>query len=277
MDLYKEVTDRIIAEMEKGIIPWEKPWIASGNCVAHTTGKPYSLLNQMLLGRPGEYLTFNQCQKEGGKVKKGEKAHMVVFWKWIEQEDEETGEKKEIPFLRYYNVFHIDQCEGISAKHTTPTQLPDGAEALEEAQEIIYAYLERESVKLIHEEGDRAFYRPSTDEVVLPIRKQFVSTAEYYSTAFHELTHSTGHPSRLNRLTSPAFFGSEAYSKEELVAEIGASALVNHVGLETSTSLRNNVAYIQNWLKVLRDDKRFIVSASGKAEKAVNLILGSVG
>lgn len=179
-------------------------------------------------------------------MKKGEKAHMVVFWKWIEQEDEETGEKKEIPFLRYYNVFHIDQCEGISAKHTTPTQLPDGAEALDEAQEIIYAYLERESVKLIHEEGDRAFYRPSTDEVVLPIRKQFVSTAEYYSTVFHELTHSTGHPSRLNRLTSPAFFGSEAYSKEELVAEIGASALVSHVGLETSTSLRNNVAYIQN-------------------------------
>ena len=132
-------------------------------------------------------------------------------------------------------------------------------------------------MKLTHTEGDRAYYKPSTDEVVLPIRKQFVSTAEYYSTVFHELTHSTGHASRLNRLTSPAFFGSEAYSKEELVAEIGASALVNHVGLETSNSLRNNVAYIQNWLRVLKDDKRFIVSASGRAEKAVNLILGSVG
>ena len=213
MDIYKEVTDRIVAEMEKGIIPWEKPWIASGNCVAHTTGKPYSLLNQMLLGRPGEYITFNQCQKEGGKVKKGEKSHMVVFWKWIEQEDEETGEKKEIPFLRYYNVFHIDQCEGISAKHTKTLHMPDGAEAIEEAQEIIYGYLERENVKLLHQEGDRAFYRPSTDEVVLPIRKQFMSTAEYYSTVFHELTHSTGHASRLNRLTQAAFFGSEDYSK----------------------------------------------------------------
>ena len=155
--------------------------------------------------------------------------------------------------------------------------MPDGAEAIEEAQEIIYDYLGREGVKLTHTEGDRAFYKPSTDEVVLPIRKQFMSTAEYYSTVFHELTHSTGHASRLNRLTSPAFFGSEAYSKEELVAEIGASALVNHVGLETSNSLRNNVAYIQNWLRVLKDDKRFIVSASGRAEKAVNLILGSVG
>jgi antirestriction protein ArdC len=155
--------------------------------------------------------------------------------------------------------------------------MPDGAEAIEEAQEIIYGYLERENVKLLHQEGDRAFYRPSTDEVVLPIRKQFMSTAEYYSTVFHELTHSTGHASRLNRLTQAAFFGSEDYSKEELVAEIGAAALVNHVGLETSNSIRNSAAYIQNWLKVLRDDKRFIVSASGRAEKAVNLILGSVG
>ena len=114
-------------------------------------------------------------------------------------------------------------------------------------------------------------------EGVVPIRKQFMSTAEYYSTVFHELTHSTGHSSRLNRLTQAAFFGSEDYSKEELVAEIGAAALVNHVGLETSNSIRNSAAYIQNWLKVLRDDKRFIVSASGRAEKAVSLILGSVG
>ena len=277
MDIYAEITARIIDQMENGIIPWQKPWVANGKAISHATGKAYSLLNQMLLGRPGEYLTFKQCQQAGGRVRKGEKSSMVVFWKWIEQEDEETGEKKEIPFLRYYNVFHIDQCEGISPRHTETLHMPDGAEAIEEAQEIIYDYLSREGVKLTHTEGDRAFYKPSTDEVVLPIRKQFMSTAEYYSTVFHELTHSTGHASRLNRLTSPAFFGSEAYSKEELVAEIGASALVNHVGLETSNSLRNNVAYIQNWLRVLKDDKRLIVSASGKAEKAVNLILGSVG
>ena len=275
MDIYAEVTARIITEMEKGMIPWEKPWIARGGAISHATGKRYSLLNQMLLGRTGEYLTFKQVQQEGGKVKKGEKASMVVFWKWIEQEDEETGERKEITFLRYYNVFHIDQCEGVTAKHTTETAFPDGAETLEAAQEIIYDYLSREGVKLSHSEGDRAFYRPATDEVVLPIRKQFVSTAEYYSTAFHELTHSTGHSKRLNRLDKTAFFGSEAYSKEELIAEIGASALVNAVGLETDHSLRNSAAYIQNWLKALRDDKRFIVSASGKAEKAVNLILGS--
>ena len=274
MDIYAAVTDRIIAQMEQGVIPWQKPWVSNGKAISHATGKPYSLLNQMLLGRPGEYVTFKQCQEAGGKVKKGEKAQLVVFWKWIETEDEETGGTKEVPFLRYYNVFHIDQCEGITAKYITEATFPNGASTVEHAQEIIYDYLGRTGVKLSHSEGDRAFYRPSTDEIVLPMRKQFVSTAEYYGTAFHELTHSTGHPSRLNRLDKVASFGSEVYSKEELVAEIGAASLVNHVGLETSTSFRNNAAYIQNWLTVLRSDKRFIVSAAGKAEKAVRFILG---
>ena len=134
-------------------------------------------------------------------------------------------------------------------------------------------YIAREGIKLCHREGDRACYCPSTDEVILPEQKQFHSTAEYYGTVFHELTHSTGHPARLDRLSKLSFFGTEEYSKEELVAEIGAATLVNHVGLETSTSLRNNAAYLQNWLQVLKEDKRFIVSAAGKAEKAVNLIL----
>ena len=95
MDIYSEVTTRIIAQMEEGVIPWQKPWVANGKAISRSTGKPYSLLNQMPLGRPGEYLTFKQCQEAGGKVKKGEKASMVVFWKFIEQEDEETGEKRE--------------------------------------------------------------------------------------------------------------------------------------------------------------------------------------
>lgn len=273
MDIYSEVTARIIAQMENGVIPWQKPWVACGKAISRTTGKPYSLLNQMLLGRPGEYLTFKQCQDAGGKVKKGEKSQMVVFWKWIETEDEETGEKKKVPFLRYYNVFHIDPCEGVNPKHTTETSFPDGAAADEAAQAIIADYLNRESVKLTHQEGDRAFYRPATDEIVLPLLRQFHSTAEYYSTAFHEITHSTGHEKRLNRLTHAAFFGTEDYSKEELVAEIGAATLVNHCGIETDRSFRNNAAYIQNWLSVLKADKRFIVSAAGKAEKAVQLIL----
>ena len=137
MDIYAAVTERIIEQMEQGIIPWQKPWISNSKAISHATGKPYSLLNQLMLGRPGEYLTFKQCQEAGGKVKKGEKASMVVFWKWIEQEDEETHEKKEVPFLRYFNVFHIDQCEGLAAKHMP--SLPLTANADETAESLIAA------------------------------------------------------------------------------------------------------------------------------------------
>ena len=273
MDIYQEVTDRIIAQLDQGIIPWHKPWIASGSAISHATGHSYSLLNQILLGKPGEYITFKQCQAEGGKIRKGEKSSMVVFWKFITQEDEETHEKKQVPFLRYYNVFHIDQCEGIKAKHDKSLQ--QHAKPDEMAEQIISSYIQRSGVKLIHQEGDRAFYRPSSDSVTLPLLSQFENAAEYYSTAFHELTHSTGHSNRLDRLSKTVFFESEAYSKEELIAELGASALVSHCGIETSNSFRNNVAYIQNWLQALRNDKRLIVSASGKAEKAVDWILNS--
>lgn len=273
MDIYAEITNRIISEMESGLIPWAKPWVASGGCVSYATGKPYSLLNQMLLGRPGEYATFKQVQQAGGYVRKGEKAHMVVFWKWVEKEDEETGDVKEIPFLRYYNVFHIDQCEGLKARHAEP--LPQTANADQKAEAIICDYLKTSGVKLNHEQGDRAFYRPSDDSITLPLLAQFKETAEYYSTVFHELIHSTGHAKRLNRIAGTAFFGSEAYSKEELVAEIGASALVHAAGLETPDSFRNNVGYIQNWLRVLRNDRKVIVSASGRADKAVSYILNA--
>ena len=273
MDLYQMITDRMITEMEQGSIPWQKPWMGAGNAISHTTGKPYSLLNQILLGRPGEYLTYNQACQEGGHVRKGEKAQMVVFWKWLDTKDEETGEIRQVPFLRYYNVFHIDQCEGVIAKRTQTN--PNPANPDETAEAIISEYIRREGVALEHQEGDAAFYQPALDRIVLPLLKQFKETAEYYSTAFHEMVHSTGHVKRLARLDATANFGGDAYSKEELVAEIGSAALVNHVGLETGRSFRNSAAYVQNWLQALRNDKRFIVSAAGKAEKAVDFILSS--
>jgi len=130
-------------------------------------------------------------------------------------------------------------------------------------------------VPFYHKTYERC-YRVGSNVVVMPEMKQFNSMAEYYSTAFHELIHSTGHNTRMNRLDSTAFFGSEAYSKEELIAEIGDAALLNHTGLEISGSFRNSAAYIQSWLLALRNDKRMIVSASSKAEKAVQLILGTV-
>lgn len=273
MDLFKEITDRIINEMEKGIIPWSKPWVTRGGAISHSNGKPYSLLNQMLLGEPGEYITFRQCQEEGGKVRKGEKAKFVVFWKFLPVVDEETQEEKQVPFLRYYNVFHINQCENIKPKHTEP--LPEVAKADDKAEKIISAYIDREGVQMLHEVGNQSYYQPSLDRVVLPLMRQFRGTSEYYSTAFHELIHSTGHPKRLDRIAATAFFGSEDYSKEELIAEIGAATLVNITGLETAESFKNNAAYVQNWLQVLKNDKHFIVSAAGKAEKAVNRVLGA--
>ena len=153
--------------------------------------------------------------------------------------------------------------------------LPNSAKADEDAENIIAEYVAREGVTLEHQEGDRAFYQPATDRIVLPLLSQFKETAEYYGTAFHEMVHSTGHQSRLARLDGTAYFGNEEYSKEELVAEIGSATLVSLVGLETDKSFRNNAAYIQNWLSVLRDNNKFIVSAAGKAEKAVEYILGA--
>ena len=275
-DTYTLVTDRIIAKLEAGTVPWHKPWTCAQPAISHTTGKTYSLLNQLLLGgRGGEYVTFQQAQKEGGRVKKGEKASMVVFWKWLTVEDEDTSEEKDVPFLRYFNVFHIDQCEGITPKYidaepvwVSPALTHDIAEA------AISKYIAASGVKLICRESSEAFYRPSTDTVVLPLIKQFGDTAEYYSTAFHELTHSTGHPKRLNRITETARFGSAPYSREELCAELGASFLLNHLGIETPGSFRNNAAYISHWLGVLKEDKRLLVSAAGQADKAVRLILG---
>ena len=180
-----------------------------------------------------------------------------------------------MPFLRYFNVFHIDQCEGIAPKfRASESQIITPAITNDAAEAVIHDYIAASGVKLISRESSEAFYRPATDTVVLPLIKQFADTAEYYSTAFHELTHSTGHPSRLNRLTETARFGSAPYSREELCAELGASFILNHLGIETPGSFKNNAAYISHWLDVLKEDKRLLVSAAGQADKAVRLILG---
>ncbi len=270
-DLYQMITDRMIEEMKQGIIPWRKPWMASSRAVSHVTGRAYSLLNQMILGKPGEYLTFRQIQQEGGRVRKGEKASPLLFTKWLEAEDKQTGEKKQIPFLRYYAVFHIDQTIGINPKYTASVAHP--AQSDQTADAILASYIIREGITLEHREGNAAYYQPSTDRIVLPLMRQFTETAEYYGTAFHEAVHSVFHQRRLGELTDTAHFGSENYSKGELTAEIGSAALVHYAGLETSESLRNSAAYVQNWLQVLQNDKRFLFIAAAKAQKAVNYIL----
>lgn len=277
--VYEMVTERIISQLENGVIPWEKPWtgIRSG-AFNRISRRSYSLLNQMLLKHDGEYATFAQWQSLGGHVRRGEKAEIVVFWKIqpIEEEKEDgTKEIRQVPLLRYFNVFHISQVDGVEP---LPKEELHDIEPIEKAESILKDYWTRENIKVEHVKGNKAFYSPSFDMIQLPLFEQFTSSNEYYSTAFHESVHSTMKESRCNRADERknklVAFGSEEYSKEELVAEIGSATILNIIGIETSKSFRNSSAYIQNWLSVLRNDVKFIVSASGKAEKAAKYILG---
>lgn len=240
--------------------------------------KSYSLLNQMLLKHKGEYATFKQWQDLGGHVRKGEKSEIVVFWKIqpIEEEKEDgTKEVKQIPLLRYFNVFHISQVDGVEPLSKDAL---NEIEPIEKAESILHSYWTKENITVEHVAGDKAYYSPSLDMIHLPLFEQFISANEYYSTAFHESIHSTMKESRCDRAEDRkgklVAFGSNEYSKEELVAEIGSASLMNIIGIETNKSFRNSSAYIQNWLSVLKNDVKFIVSASSKAEKAVDYILG---
>ena len=280
LDIYATITDRIIDALEAGTVPWHKPWSGgSSGCISFSTGRPYSLLNHLLLGGiSGEYITFKQCSLAGGHVRKGEKSKFVFFWKPFEKENEETGEVEQHFYLRYYNVFNVaTQCEGISPRWSASTVPASDLHPDTIADAVVKDYVDHSGVRLIVTESDRAFYRPSVYEVVVPQLSQYQHVAEYYSTLFHELTHSTGHPSRLNRITDIAAFGSEQYSREELVAELGSAFLINHCSLESEASFRNSAGYIQGWLSALKNDKRLIVSAASAAEKAVGLILGKEG
>lgn len=275
-NIYEEITNRIIKQLENGVVPWHKPWSGVANgAYNRISKKPYSLLNQMLLEHDGEYATYKQWSDLGGKVRKGEKSEIVVFWKILNVEENKDGkvEKKSIPLLRYINVFHISQVDGVEPKTIKLIE----HSPIEEAEKIKIDYADRENIVIKELITDKAFYSPSRDSIQVPCKKQYKDIMEFYSTLFHEMIHSTGHRDRLHRLDSEtklASFGSEEYSKEELIAEIGSAFLMNHIGIETFKTFNNSAAYIQSWLKVLRNDNRFIVSASSKAEKAMKYILG---
>lgn len=277
--VYEMVTDRIIEQLENGVIPWQKPWtgVRSG-AFNRISKKPYSLLNQMLLKFDGEYATFKQWADLGGHVRKGEKSEMVCFWKIqpIEEEQEDgTKVVKQIPLLRYYNVFHISQVDGVEPLREE--ELHD-IEPIEKAENLLHDYWTRENITVKHKKGNRAYYSPTLDMICLPLFEQFTDASEYYATAFHESVHSSMKESRCNRAEDRkgklVAFGSQDYSKEELVAEIGSATILNIIDVETNGSFKNSAAYIQNWLSVLRNDVKFVVSASSKAEKAVKYILG---
>ena len=283
INVYQIVTDRIIAELEKGHIPWKQPWnnVRSG-AFNRITKRSYSLLNQMLLSHKGEYASYKQWQNIGGCVRRGEKSEIVVFWKLFQKKETDyiTGKEKTkiFPMLRYYNVFHISQVDGV--KPLPSDIVLNEIDPVEDAERLFTHYIQEEGIRFEQELNNEAFYSPLRDAIHMPLKEQFKNQAEYYSTLFHETVHSTGHTARLSRFESglqKAHFGSESYSKEELVAELGSADILHRLGIETTESFLNNAAYIQNWLQVLKNDCRFVVQAASKAEKAVNYILGETG
>lgn len=276
-DVYTIITEKIIERLEKGCVPWQQQWNDTGLPKNLISGKPYRGINIMLLASLGYqenlFLSFKQIQDIGAKVKKDEKGHQVIYWNYLqkmEQEIEipdEKAEFKKTATLRYYTVFNISQCENIPQDLLKTARIPVTNPSCE------YVIENMPDVPLIRHKENKAYYSPLEDFVNMPKQKSFKTDDGYYSTLFHELVHSTGHHSRLNRntLIEMAEFGSDTYSHEELVAEIGTCYLQSYTAIESQ--FEQSAAYIQGWLWKLKNDKRLIISAGHAAQKAVDYIL----
>ena len=289
-DVYQIVTDKIIARLEQGYIPWRKSWQTATAC-NYVTGKAYRGINAFLLNMEGAerpyYLTFKQASDLGGRIKKGAKSEIITYWNWV-YTDKKSGKKlspdqwrfapagsvTKTAFLKYYNVFNVLDTEGIelSFPHITQRPLP---EKLAVCEQIIESIPNPPTIRF---GGQEPSYSHTLDCVTMPHIDYFESAELYYCTFFHELVHATGHHERLARKAEGQGnrFGSELYSKEELIAELGASFLCAFAEIEQQT-LEDSAAYIQNWLQVLNDDKRFIVEAAGKAQQAADYLTGAIG
>ena len=277
MNIYELITKKIIEELEKGIIPWRKPWISDTpkNLI---TKKEYRGINRLLLSTISNkfnnsyFVTFKQINEIGGYVKKGEKGHIVVFWKVFnndEIEEKEEIEKNDKRFvLRYYTVFNLEQC-WIPEEKKPKNEINNNVFEIEKCENIINNMPKKPVIKYGY---NQAFYNFDSDYIGMPSKEKFISMESFYSTLFHELVHSTGHETRLNRKMVGKYGNKEIYSKEELIAEIGASFLNDIAGIR-NVNFNNSIAYINSWLKVLKNDKRLIVMASNQAQKAVDFIL----
>lgn len=273
--IYQTITNTIIELLEQGTIPWRKPWSSAGPPMNAITKKPYSGINLWLLTclpyKSNLYLTFDQVTRLGGTVNKGEKGHLVTFWMLIDKEKKDDTEKEEkIPFIRYYKIFNVDQCNGIPVS-ALDTQWERQIYPVAVCEGIVQSMPNAPQIRF---EKQKAFYDPIDDYINMPPMKRFNDSEAYYGTLFHEMIHSTGHKSRLSRksLTEMAEFGSPTYSFEELVAELGSCYLCSYAGIGQK-ELRNSVAYIQGWLSQLRSNYWYIVLASSQAQKAANYIL----
>lgn len=282
-DLYSEITNRIIADLEAGIVPWVQPWAASaappGMPRNAATGRPYSGINVLLLWisvidggfSSQRWLTFRQALALGGHVRKGERGTPVVFADRFTPEREkrraeaEGCEPSQVPFLKRFTVFNIDQCEGLAGRNApSPMVPPDTSLILPRARALIAATRAR-----FRTGGSYAFYSPVDDLVVVPPPQAFFDAIDWHRTAFHELGHWTGHGSRLARDQS-GIFGSASYAREELVAEMAGAFVC--ASLEIVPTVRH-ADYLGSWLEVLRADSRAIVRAASAASRATDYLL----
>jgi antirestriction protein ArdC len=277
-NLHKEITDRIVARLKNGVVPWRQPWSAKGFGVMPrnaVTARAYSGANVLLLWSRAQesgfsdprWLTFKQALEAGGNVRKGEKGECVIYVSKVIRTDED-GEKRSIPFLKAYTVFNVAQCDNLPAKITDPNAAArqcnsDARDALAEA----FIHSSRATVR--HGEA-RAYYSPAGDLVNLPPFETFKSSSSYYAIAFHELGHWTGAEKRLNR-TFGKRFGDRAYSAEELVAELTSAFLCAEFGFDNDGQ---DAAYIAYWITFLTEHDKAIVAAAAAASRAVEFMRG---
>lgn len=288
LDLYQLVTDRIISILEKGVTPWKKPWGDYGPAKNYATGRRYTGINQLLLSLAQHevpyYMTFNQVTEKKGKVRKGAKSEQVFFFKMLVKNERGTFDASQvqvgendtlIPVLRYFNVFNVADIEGIDFRIEKLPVKKDN-ERIEAADKVVSGYKNAPAIR--HENKGRAYYSRIGDLVNVPPISNFVSADMYYSVLFHELVHSTGTENRTNRFVrtgnTQTQFGSKEYSIEELTAEMGAAYLNEYCGLNVDQTHEDSASYIENWLRQLRNDKRFIFKAAAESQKAVDYILG---
>jgi antirestriction protein ArdC len=283
-NLYREITAKIIAELEQGIVPWVRPWRSAGHGPSLAlprnarTGKSYSGINVLLLWAALDahgfaschWLTFKQALELGGSVRRGEKGtHVFYADRFIPEKERERAQSEgdtpsAIPFLKRYTVFNAEQCDGLPGYLFAPLPALPECEIIPEAQALILA-----TGADFRSSGDKAFYLPSEDVIRVPHQSAFVDPINYYRTAFHELGHWTGHSSRLARDLSHRF-GSSGYAREELVAEMATAFVCASLGIVPTV---RHADYIGNWLAVLREDSRAIFKAASQASKASDFIL----
>jgi len=289
MDIRQAITDKIIAMLEKGGNVARERWTKaakSGFPRNGKTGDAYQGVNVLILwdaaieaGFPSNvWMTYKQAAAMGAQVRKGEKGVMCAYFEMVKKKGgdvDQDGADEEgrgfFPMCKPFWLFNVAQIDGLPESfYKTETEEAPAFNAIEEAEKLLSA-----SGATIDHGFDGAFYVPSRDCICLPARERFTSPENYYATALHELTHWTGHESRLNRQFGKRF-GDSAYAFEELVAELGAAFIVGHVGIVDST-IELHASYVENWLTVLKNDKTAIFTASKQASLAYDFILGKAG